>query len=526
MATIIDTIKLTNEFCSVLTDIERTGMKVRLDRLDRMEDEFRNKFNKLKAYLDGSVSYFMGDTPINLGSPEQLSKVIFSRSINSKTRWANEFGLVPNMKSAHKMYKLSSVTKQSFVGLVRKNTTVMYKTQAIQCPTCKGKGRLSLKNKDGSEGKRPRICNSNLKKLLPFRFATICDGLGYTLKSTPNVAGLGCIPRATDVSASGFSTDKEVIERCLKTAKGKAKLFLEALLEYNMIDSKLNNLIPGIRKGLVGDMLHPTFNQAVTATGRLSSKNPNVQNFPRGTTFPIKQIFTSRWEGGKLLEVDYSGLEFVAAVELSGDEEGTRQTLEKEDKHGYTARYLRNRGQETSRQEAKSVTFLPLYGGSSGTDAEVEYCKHFYELHPGIAKWHGRLTEEVIANKRITLPSGRFYSFPNAVRTARGCTSSTQVKNYPVQGFATADIVPCSVVAVYRVLQGYNSKIINTVHDSIIVDIHPDEVDIVPKLVYTTMIEVDKELLRRYGYKAKLPFRAEASIGPNWFNLSEIDNLK
>lgn len=518
MNDLLPTIQMTNEFCDVLAEIERNGMKVAVDRLDRLESQFRKRHAKLKIELDRMLGRIMGDTPINIGSPEQLSKVVFSRALISKQRWALEFGLEPNQKPAHRAYNLGRVKPYQYAYAVKSCTTPMYKTKAYQCKTCKGTGRVQTYNKDGSASKRLRVCNSNLKKVKQFRFAQVCGGVGYKLVDTTDIAGLGLMPRCKDVTASGWKTDKFVLEHLLVKAKGTPKVFLETLLEYNAIDSKLTNLIPGIRKGMIGDMLHTTFNQAVAATGRLSSKNPNVQNFPRGTTFPIKEIFVSRWAGGKILDSDYSGLEFVAAVELSHDAKGTEDILNKQDKHTYTAEYLRARGQRMSRTTAKIHTFKPLYGGSSGTKAEQAYYLHFYDLHPGIKVWHRELIEEVLTTKQITLPTGRHYSFPQVIRTAKGCTFETQVKNYPVQGFATADIVPCAVIAVHRALKDYKSLIINTVHDSIILDIHPSELDIVPELVYDTMIGVHKELKRRYDYTMTLPLRCELSMGANWFS--------
>ena len=94
-----------------------------------------------------------------------------------------------------------------------------------------------------------------------------------------------------------------------------------------------------------------------------------------------------------------------------------------------------------------------MYGGVSGTDKQKEYYRAFKNKYTGITHWHELLAEEAISRKRITLPSGREYLFPNVRRTRwGGVTSGTSVKNYPVQGFATADLLPIALVHTNRLL--------------------------------------------------------------------------
>ncbi len=105
--------------------------------------------------------------------------------------------------------------------------------------------------------------------------------------------------------------------------------------------------------------------QAVTATGRLSSRDPNFQKQPRGGTFPIRKVIQSRFEGGQIIEVDFAQLEFRTAVFLAQDEQGMADIKNKIDVHKFTADVI-----GVSRQDAKAHTFKPLYGGTTGTDDE------------------------------------------------------------------------------------------------------------------------------------------------------------
>jgi DNA polymerase-1 len=98
------------------------------------------------------------------------------------------------------------------------------------------------------------------------------------------------------------------------------------------------------------------------------------------------------------------------------------------------------------------------------------------------------------------------------------------VVNFPCQSFATADIVPLSCIRALKRFRddGLQSKLILTVHDSIVVDIHPDEVDAVGIALEWSMSGVDEELKDRFNYQAVLPLDIEYSVGSNWMNLEEL----
>lgn len=155
------------------------------------------------------------------------------------------------------------------------------------------------------------------------------------------------------------------------------------------------------------------------------------------------------------------------------------------------------------------------------------YFQEFFNIYTGIGEWHGRLEKEVINTKKVRLPSGREYAFPNAERTAWGGVSfSTQWKNYPVQGHATADVVPCAVITVWREFKRLKLKslLINCVHDSLVIDCHPDEIEVVVSILFDKLINVNKEFERRYGYKFNVPLACEVKVGDNWLTGKEVDN--
>jgi DNA polymerase-1 len=252
-----------------------------------------------------------------------------------------------------------------------------------------------------------------------------------------------------------------------------------------------------------------------------------MQNMPRGNTFPVKRVFVSRWEGGKIMEADMAQLEFRVAAFLSQDEVAIQEVKTGFDVHSYTAKIISNAGQPTSRQEAKAHTFAPLYGASGygRTPAEASYYQQFTQKYSGIAAWHERLAKEVLNTGKVRIPSGREFAFPNVQRKRNGgVTFFTQIKNYPVQAFATADIVPLCLLYIDRLLEmnKMQSCIVNTVHDSIVIDVHPDEEQKVMKVIDTANNNLLKLVNKKWMLDFNVPLLLEAKIGPSWLDVKNV----
>jgi DNA polymerase I-like protein with 3'-5' exonuclease and polymerase domains len=246
---------------------------------------------------------------------------------------------------------------------------------------------------------------------------------------------------------------------------------------------------------------------------------------PRGGTFPVKKVFVSRWKGGKILEADFAQLEFRTAAYLSQDKVAINEIKTGFDVHAYTASVISASGQSTTRQEAKAHTFAPLYGatGFGRTEAEAKYYQDFTKKYKGIALWHSRLAKEALENRTITTPSGRQFSFPDVERRRSGSISHfTQIKNYPVQSFATADIVPLILVNIEDRLQSLNSCIVNTVHDSIVIDVHPDEINKVVHTIKTINQDIINIVNQQFGIDFNVPLLLESKIGNNWLDTKDV----
>ena len=123
-------------------------------------------------------------------------------------------------------------------------------------------------------------------------------------------------------------------------------------------------------------------------------------NQPRAKTFPIRKVIKSRFENGKILEIDFAQLEFRTAVFLAQDVQGMEDIKNKIDVHQYSADII-----GVSRQDAKAHTFKPLYGGVTGTENEKKYYSEFLKKYKQIAQWHDKLQTEAIKYKVIKIPT-------------------------------------------------------------------------------------------------------------------------
>ena len=502
------TIRLTNQLAIHLAKIYRRGFSVDMDALDGVRQEFQQERDQLVRDLDEQVSELMGDRTINLNSPEQLSWVIYSKKPHDKKVWADLFD----------SYRMSDTDYRS---TVRQHTKTLYKQKAKQCVTCNGTGQIRKVKKDGTLYARTNKC-------------TTCDSSGYIFMDIhSSVAGLKFnAPTAKWASANGFATSKDKLEYLEGIARQRgmqdAVLFLQRVRRLSAVDTYLSSFVEGISTHVKQDgLLHVRLLQHRTATGRLSGANPNMQNMPRGGTFPVKRVFKSRWVGGKIMEADFAQLEFRVAAFLSQDKTAIDEVTTGFDVHSYTAQVISDAGQNMSRQEAKAHTFAPLYGASGfgRTPAEAAYYEQFTKKYSGIGKWHKELAREALATGKIKTPSGREFSFPDVTRRANGTvTFFTQIKNFPVQSFATADIVPISLIYIDKLLEAnkMQSCIVNTVHDSIVIDVHPDEEEKVLRIISAANDKLLIIVNKKWGLDFNVPLLLEAKIGPNWLDTNDV----
>ena len=503
-AGLMNTVVFTNKVSVALAKIYRRGFKVDVDTLKSVELEFQKEKLDIERRLKGQVKELMGDTPINMNSPEQMSWILYSRKPKDKSLWMNHFG--------------HTMEKTKFHQTVKENSDIVYKTKAEKCWNCYGAGTIKKYKKDGSLYAKLPKCPK-------------CNGEGFVFVNSGKIAGFRFNPPNVKwVSANGFSVNKKMLEVLQHVTKRNDSMeaynFLADIQRLSSLDTYLSSFVDGIKIHTKTDgMLHVRLLQHRTATGRFSGADPNMQNMPRGGTFPVKKVFVSRWKGGKILEADFAQLEFRTAAFLSQDKIAMKEIEDGFDVHSYTANVITESGQKISRQEAKAHTFAPLYGatGFGRTNAEAKYYEQFTKKYKEIALWHSRLAKEAINTRKIRIPSGREFSFPDVERRVNGTVSHfTQIKNYPVQSFATADIVPLVLMKIDERLSTCKSCIVNTVHDSIVIDVHPEEQDQVLFIIKSINNDMKTIIDNYYGINFNVPLLLEAKMGDNWLDTKEV----
>ena len=507
-------LELSNEMMLTLLEMERNGINVDMEALSEVEQQFTEEKLQLQKRLNEIVEEVMGDTPINLNSGADMTKVVYSRTVIDRAvhRTLFNIGIGPNGKPL----RPPRMSKAGFASAVRRSTEVVKKTQAICCEVCNGKGKILKYKNNGEPYKKETKCKD-------------CEGKGALYMPLKATAGLKLSPTGPEfASINGFKTDKTTIKLLTSQAEVKGNdlgvEFLTKISRLNAVSVYLDSFVKGIQTWTrKTGLLHTNFNQTVTATGRLSSSNPNFQNVPK-KNFPIRKCVTSRFQDGLITEADFSSLELRVAGALSNDAQIIADVNDGKDVHSQTASIINQIPQDQVskdvRQAAKAFTFAPLYGGMGAGEPEhvQNYFKQFFVIYSDLKNYQRQLMDGVMKNGIVQSPSGRQYFWPNPKRYGNGrISNSTQVVNYPVQGFGN-DLVQMACVRAHRRFKELDLKslLILTVHDSIVCDTHPDEKDIVNNALAWAMTGVLDEAKERWNYGMPLPLEIEIETGTTW----------
>ena len=288
-----------------------------------------------------------------------------------------------------------------------------------------------------------------------------------------------------------------------------------------------------------GGVFFGQFNQAVTATHRLSSsgrrikfedgkaKGIQLQNMPR----KYKDLIGPKLAGNMIGDADGSQLEFRVAAFLGNDKVAKASIRNDVDQHAFTGQQLfgytpdewdtlDKDERKVLRQDAKSETFKPLYGGSKGSPAQERYYAAFRELFPELNDTQESWTFEVLANKSLKMPWGMEWYWPYTKQSHDGYISNTpSIYNYPIQSLATADIVPVAMVFAYHRAQHLDKmiKIFNTVHDSITAEFPPASAEMWQHICTQAFtLDVYRYLEECYSLDFDVPLGVGICIGSRW----------
>lgn len=347
---------------------------------------------------------------------------------------------------------------------------------------------------------------------------------------------LGLNTRKSRKTKLGYSTDASVLEKL----QGDHPI-IDAILEHRSLaklKSTYVDALPNLVRADTG-RVHTDFNQAVTATGRLSSSNPNLQNIPIRTAFSrqIRQAFIPE-PGWLLAAADYSQIELRILAHLSQEPVLIEAYQKNEDVHTLTARLLLEKETVTAeeRRLGKVINFGVIYGmgaqrfaretGVDPTDAK-QFIDRFNQRYPAVFAYLQRMQKQAIAQGYVETILGRrrYFSFssdalrrlqgtdPEAINLDKARSANAYdagllraAANAPIQG-SSADIIKIAMVRLHEVLKDYQAHLLLQVHDELVLEVPPAEWPVLAARIKATM---------EAAVTLSVPLVVEVRAGENW----------
>lgn len=321
---------------------------------------------------------------------------------------------------------------------------------------------------------------------------------------------------------SGYSTAADVLETLAEHYP-----FVKKILEYRTISKLISTYLEALPLLIRPETgrIHTSFNQTVTATGRLSSSDPNLQNIPVRSAEgrQIRSLFVPGQGYDCFVSSDYSQVELRILAHMSGDESLIRAFQNKEDIHRRTAAEVLGIPFEEvtaeQRSHAKAVNFGIIYGisdfglanqlGITRSEAGA-YIKKYFERYPRIHAFMEKMVEDAKKSGRAKTLFGRYRELPD-IRSSnfnRRSFAERTAMNTPIQGTA-ADIMKLAMIEVARQIKeaGYKSRVLLQVHDELVVEAISEEKEDLKILLKETMESV---------VELKVPLIADVHEGKNW----------
>lgn len=229
-----------------------------------------------------------------------------------------------------------------------------------------------------------------------------------------------------------------------------------------------------------------------------------------------------------LIQGDANALEMRCAAFLSQDQVMMEEIRNNVDMHTMNQERLGL----PSRLIAKTFVFRLIYGGSAysyANDPNFSVCKFsekkwqeiiekYYDKYKGLHKWHIKILQEVTLTGKLSTPTGRQFLFEPELRRGERVFPQTTIKNYPVQSLG-ADLMTIARVSLYNRMRKLNyekARLVNTVHDSIIIDCDSSHVDTLAKMMLDVFEDVPKNFKKMFNTEFNLPMKAEIETGQTW----------
>lgn len=301
---------------------------------------------------------------------------------------------------------------------------------------------------------------------------------------------------------TGYSTDAEVLDMLRHESP-----IVEKILAYRSVAKLVSTYCEGLAV-LINERthrIHTSFNQMVTATGRLSSSDPNLQNIPVRTEKgrEIRALFYPGAGYDTLVSADYSQIELRILAHLSGDEALIKAFTEGQDIHRFTAAEVLGKSQDEvtseERSHAKAINFGIIYGISDfGLSRDLgitrgeakNYIDLYFSRYPRVKEYMDAMVQEAHETGKVRTMFGRVRELPdiNSRNFNRRSFAERTAMNTPIQGTA-ADIIKLAMNKVESLLEekGFQSRLLLQVHDELVLEVVSSELDAVQSLLKETM---------------------------------------
>ena len=321
---------------------------------------------------------------------------------------------------------------------------------------------------------------------------------------------------------TGYSTNAEVLESLRLEHP-----IIEQILAYRLWSKLKSTYLDGIAGLIRTDTgrIHTSFNQTVTATGRLSSSDPNLQNIPVRTEEGrmIRALFEPGEGYDYLLSADYSQIELRLLAHMSGDENFIDAFKRGQDIHARTAAEVfgipLDEVTPELRRHAKAVNFGIVYGISDfglarnlhiSRKEAGDYISRYFERYPGVRAFMDKVVAEAHETGYVTTMFGRRRELP-AIKSRnfnQRMLAERMAMNTPIQGTA-ADVIKLAMIAAYRKLReaGVKSRILLQVHDELVLEVKESEIETVQAILHEAMEHV---------VSLSVPLSIDVHWGRNW----------
>lgn len=543
------------------TEMEWNGLKIDVEEAKKQLGKLKERRKAASKILQESVPKLPDGLEFNWGSRTHKSCLVFGGTVKYKKKSTYidpKTGELARAVSTEKHYLLED-------GSTSAGPTYWSKVQVFKGG--KRRGEYKTKNVRVPGELKTKYCD------FYFKFPGYVQGRPEWETESKDAHGQPL-----------YSTSSETI----MSLENSGVPFCKALCEYEAVEKEITTYF--VSRDKSGDLtgmltcvqphdhlVHHSLNHCATVTSRLSSSNPNGQNFPRGDKSNLKKVFISRYEGGQMIESDYSQLEIVVQAVLSADPKLIKDLLEGIDfhckrvamqpSHNITYDEVRAIIKDENHPDhakwkkvrtlAKIFAFQRAYGAgailiAASTGMALDDVKELITAeekeYKGIVDFN-KAVEEVVLEAAVlfkdysdggktfrrsywTSPTGcryHFRSYPaqdwQRERGIQESFSPTEMKNYPVQGTG-GEIVQGICGRLWRHFvanDNYDGKAVlcNTVHDCVWADAHPDVALTVAKDIKRIMESVP-EWFQQFGLESPVPFPVEVEMGPNMLELKHV----